>query len=100
MAEEVTLAYPNYSEPFQIHPDACGYGLGAVVLQKINGEERPIAYASERNYSITEKECLAMIWALEKFRSYVWGNPILAVTDHHALCWLLTKRELAGRLAR
>ncbi len=106
MTETLLLAFPDYSLPFEIHPDACGYGLGAVLLQKVGGVDRPLAYASrlmttcEQNYSVTEQECLALVWAVVKFRTYVWGRPITIVTDHHALCWLLSKRNLAGRLAR
>jgi hypothetical protein len=62
-----------------ILPDACGFGIGAVLSQNVNGKEHPLAYASrllsssEVNYSITEKECLAFIWSLEKFRPLIWG---------------------------
>ena len=100
------LAHPNYLLPMEIIPDACGYGIGGVLAQKIDGVEHPIAYASrlltasEINYSITEKECLALVWCLIKFRSFVWGCPITVITDHQALCWLMTKKDLAGRLAR
>jgi hypothetical protein len=100
------LAHPNYDLPMEIIPDACGYGIGAVLVQRVNGQEHLLAYASrllsssEINYSITEKECLALDWALKKFKGYVWGCKIVVVTDHQALCWLLTKRDLAGRLAR
>lgn len=82
LSESVVLAYPDYDLPMEIYPDACGYGIGAVLSQKIAGVERPLAYASrlisktELNYSITEKECLALVWALKKFRSYVWGCQI------------------------
>ena len=77
MLTAVTLAHPHYDAPMEIYPDACTYGIGAVLSQKIKGEERPIAYASrllsktERNYSISELECLALVWGLKKFRMYV-----------------------------
>ncbi|KZS20370.1 Uncharacterized protein APZ42_012952 [Daphnia magna] len=100
------LAHPNYELPMEIFPDACGYGIGGVLAQRIGEAERPIAYASrlltksEVNYSITEKECLALVWCLSKFRCFVWGCKVKVVTDHQALCWLMSKRDLAGRLAR
>ena len=49
---------------------------------------------------MSEKECLALVWSLKKFRSYIWGLKVKVVTDHHSLCWLFKKRDLAGRLAR
>lgn len=100
------LAHPDYQAPMIIMTDACGYGIGAVLSQSKEGKEFPLAYASrllsksEMNYSITEKECLALIWGLQKFRGFVWGCKIIIITDHEALCWLRTKKELAGRLAR
>lgn len=100
------LAYPDNTKPFEIHPDACEYGIGAALVQKGETGERPVAFASrllsrtERNYSITEKECLALVWAVKKFHSYIWGTKVKVVTDHHALCWLTTKKDLAGILAR
>jgi hypothetical protein len=56
------LGHPNYTLPMELHCDACNYGIGVVLVQRINGEERVLAYASrllssaETNYSITEKE--------------------------------------------
>lgn len=66
--------------------DASSSGIGAVVQ-----EGRPVAYASgilysaERNYSITERECLAVIWARKTFRCYFDELPIKVITDHSAL---------------
>ncbi|XP_022188087.2 uncharacterized protein LOC111046770 [Nilaparvata lugens] len=100
------LTYPHFELPFVIQTDASDEGLGAVLTQEINGEEKVIAYASrglrgpEVRYTTTEKECLAVIYALRKFKSYVEGYEITVITDHQSLKWLHAIPHPTGRLAR
>lgn len=101
------LASPDFSLPFCIQTDASDVGIGAVLFQTIDGFEHPIAYASrtltkqERKYSVTERECLAVLFGVEHFRAYVEGTPNLTVfTDHASLLWLHHLKEPTGRLAR
>ena len=90
----------------EIHPDASAYGIGAVLVQTYEGSDRPLCFPSrllnkaELNYSVTDKECLAVVWAMKKFRFLIWGCEIKIVSDHHASCWLMSKKELGGRLSR
>jgi hypothetical protein len=100
------LAYPNFGEPFTISTDASNFAIGAVLSQEIGGVERPIAYASrqlntpEVNYSTTEKELLAVVWAIGYFRCYVYGRKFKIITDHAALKWLFGLKDPSGRLMR
>ncbi|GBN53239.1 Transposon Tf2-9 polyprotein, partial [Araneus ventricosus] len=100
------LKQPDGSKPFRIRTDASSYAFGAVLTQGEGPEEHVIEYASrllipaERNYSTTEREALAVVWALEKFRGYVESQEIIIASDHQPLKWLMTIKSPSGRLAR
>lgn len=101
------LSCPDYNLPFEVHTDASNYGIGGMLTQSINGKEHPIAYmsksltAAEKNYSITERETLAVLVALEHWRCYLEnGKTFTVYTDHSALKWFLSLNNPTGRLAR
>nr|GFC30531.1 reverse transcriptase domain-containing protein [Tanacetum cinerariifolium] len=86
--------------------DASEYAVGAVLGQRIENHFRPIHYASktmnqaEANYTTTEKEMLAVVYAFEKFRSYLIMNKSIVYTDHSALKYLFAKKVAKARLLR
>lgn len=100
------LAHPHFDRPFIVYTDASDVALGAVLAQEYKGLERPIAYLSralsdaEKVYSTTEKECLAAVVALKKWKSYLLEMPITLFTDHSALVYLSSNPASTGRLAR
>lgn len=101
-----TLTMPDFSEPFEVHCDASNVGISGVLLQRIKGKVQIIAYTSrtlsprERNYTVTERECLAVLIALEHWRAYLSGTRIVVFTDHASLLWLTNIKDPQGRLAR
>uniref|UniRef100_A0A671MRQ1 Reverse transcriptase RNase H-like domain-containing protein n=1 Tax=Sinocyclocheilus anshuiensis TaxID=1608454 RepID=A0A671MRQ1_9TELE len=91
------LRFPQFSLPFFIHVDACDVGLGAALMQRDEqGRDCAVAYASRT----PEKECLAVIWALEYFRPYIEGLHLTVFSDHSSLKWLMSRPNPTGRLAR
>lgn len=83
------------------------FGIGAVLVQMDDEtNEYPIAFmskklnSSQRNHSVTEKECLAAIEAIERFRCYIELQEFEVITDHSSLTWLMRQPNLKGRLAR
>ncbi|XP_034217342.1 uncharacterized protein LOC117628907 [Prunus dulcis] len=97
---------PDWSLPFELMCDASDYAVGAVLGQRVDKKPHAIYYASrtlndaQLNYSTTEKELLAVIFALEKFRSYLITNKVIVYTDHAALKYLLAKKDAKPRLIR
>lgn len=95
------LAYANYTLPFELHIDASGQGLGAVLYQMQNEKLRVIAYASrglktsEENYAAHKLEFLALKWAVtQKFKDYLYGHRFSVLTDNNPLSYVLTTAKL------
>ena len=86
--------------------DASDVGIGAILLQKRGEGWKPVSYASrqllerETKYIISEKECLAVIFGIKKFRPYLEGQHFKIVTDHCSLCFLKNKTSISPRLTR
>ena len=97
---------PNWQLPFEVMCDASDLAIGAVLGQREDGKPHVIYYArktlneAQRNYTTTEKELLAVVYALEKFRANLVGSDIVIFTDHSALKYLLTKQNAKARLIR
>jgi hypothetical protein len=95
---------PDWSLPFKVMCDASDFALGAVLGQRINKVLHAIYYASrtlndaQLNYSTTKKELSAIIFALEKFKSYLIGSKVIVFTDHVALRNLFAKKDAKPRL--
>ena len=88
------LKLPNIKEVLILRPDASDRGLGAVLMQMEQGRILPIAYASRKlkececKYATVEKECLAIVWAVQKFQQYLYGQEFILETDHSPLVYL------------
>ncbi|RDY10529.1 Retrovirus-related Pol polyprotein from transposon 17.6, partial [Mucuna pruriens] len=102
------LQAPSWDLPFELMCDASNSALGAVLGQRarVGQPVHVIAYASrtmdsaQQNYTTTEKELLAIVFALDKFRSYLLGSKIVVFSDHAALKYLLKKPDAKPRLIR
>lgn len=100
------LTSPDFSKPFIIQADASDVAIGGVLVQEVDGTERVIAYASrslsrsERSWTILERELIAIIFCVEKFRGFVKGLHFKICTDHASLLWLNPLKDASGRLAR
>ena len=97
------LIPPNWDKDFHIYVDASNVALGSVLSQKDEkGRDHPIYYASrqlvqaEKNYSVTKREVIGMIFSVQKFRHYLLGNKLVFHVDHDALKYMVNKPQLSG----
>lgn len=102
LKENSFLAHPNMTAPFDLYCDASKFAIGAILMQ----DKKIVACASrklnpaELNYCVTEKECLAIYFALKKFRHYLLGTNFNILTDHKCLTSIWKMRDPSGRIAR
>ena len=100
------MVTPNWELPFEIMCDASDYAVGAVLGQRRDKQFQPIHYASktmnptQENYSTTEKELLAVVFAFDKFCQYLVLSKTVVFTDHSALRYLFAKQDAKPRLIR
>ena len=106
LTQAPVLARPYFSRPFCLQTDASDIAIAAVLRQEFEGEEHPIYYVcrmltrTERNYTDTEREFLAVLWAVKRLGGYLLGNQFTVITDHYSLLWLNNLKNPSGRLAR
>ncbi|GJY45746.1 reverse transcriptase domain-containing protein [Tanacetum coccineum] len=106
LTEAPILIAPDWDLPFELMCDASDFAIGAVLGQRHEKHFRPIHYASktmneaESHYTTTEKEMLAVVYAFEKFRSYLILNKSIVYTDHSTLKYLSAKKDSKARLLR
>nr|GEZ53061.1 reverse transcriptase domain-containing protein [Tanacetum cinerariifolium] len=106
LTEAPILIAPNWDLPFELMCDASDFAIGAVLGQRHEKHFRPIHYASktlteaESKYTMTEKEMLAVVYAFEKFQSYLIMSKSIVHTVHSALKYLFAKKDAKARLLR
>lgn len=100
------IVSPDWDLPFELMCDVSDHAVGAVLGQRKNKIFHVIYYASRTlndaqiNYATTEKELLVVVYAFDKFKSYLVGSKVIVYTDHAALKFLMTKKDAKPRLIR
>jgi hypothetical protein len=101
------LHLPDLNKPFVLKTDASGSAISAILIQFDEAKrERPVAYASrrlsaaERNWTASERECIALVWGVKSFHTYLYGRRLFVVTDHAALTYLKQMRDNNAKLMR
>ena len=106
LTETPILSYPDFSVSYILDTDASNDGVGGVLSQKQEGQEKVIAYFSntfnkaERRYCVTRRELLAIVQSVKHFHHYLYGSEFLVRTDHGALRWLMNFKNPEGQVAR
>lgn len=106
LSSEDVLIFPDFSKPFILTTDASDKALGAVLSQITPDGERPISFISkslsrpEENYATNEKELLAIVWALNSFRNFIYGAKITIYTDHMPLTFAISPKNVNAKLKR
>ncbi|XP_042038342.1 uncharacterized protein LOC121784247 [Salvia splendens] len=106
LVEAPIIVAPDWSKPFELMCDASDYAVGAVLGQRKDKILHAIYYASkvlndaQLNYTLTEKEMLAVIFAVEKFCAYLLGTRVVVFTDHSTIKYLMNKRDAKPCLVR
>jgi hypothetical protein len=106
LCSEPILKLPDLSKPFVLSTDASNSGIAAILSQYYEDKAHPVSYAgrqlnsAELNYSTIEKETLAIVYGIDKFKYYLLGKEFILQTDHKPLIYLHKAKHLSGRLTR
>lgn len=106
LASRPVVKAPDPTRVFVLRTDASNTCIGAVLMQEHEGVLHPVSYASrqllhrEMNYSTIERECLALVWAVEKFHIFLYGTEFIVQTDHQPLQYLAKAKHLNSRVLR
>ena len=107
LTSEPVLAVADPNKSYILHTDASDHAMGAILMQEDDdGHVHPVAYASktfndaQQNYDTTEREALAIIWALQHFNTYCEGHKYTLMTDHQALSYIRTNKNSSKRIHR
>jgi transposase InsO family protein len=107
LISEPVLVAPDFDREFTVQTDASDVGIGGVLTQvDAEGHEHVVSYYSkkltkaERKYTVTERECLAVLRSIAHFRAYIELRHFNVITDHHSLTWLKNLKDPTGRLSR
>lgn len=106
LLKPIILKYPDFNKEFCVTTDASKIACGAILSQEHNGIQMPIAFASraftkgEQNKPVIEQELLAIHWALNYFKPYLYGKKFLVRSDHRPLVYLFAMKNPSSKLTR